>query len=684
MATESLDADAMLAFVSELTKKFADLKNEMVGVGNQAGAGMKKATEETDKFGKNVDHHSRSMKEMKEETGGLVSLIRGPAGLAGGFYAAAQAMQNFVGGELRLRNFATDVGLSSEAVNKLRVQLSAAGIDAKTADQQIGALTSRLDNIKTYHTTSPVYRALAINDRAFADALVASEKAGDRWRSFQLAAEKWAREGPRTRLLIEKELGTSASTFEAYNKNQKGLHELWVYPKDKLDEFEKNFTNLTVDIKNVWGAAMMSLVNASADMLKKNEEDAKAVRELWNSLKKDFEGKGEKGSEIFGKKGFLPSQEELGGAWEWLKKNMSMEAAASTPTGKETLLEGDKDELSIQKDSNKVLQDIRDLMSGEKQGTGGGITPGTGATPGTPGAQSGSSTSTGATATPSTSAAGPGVPNYGATPPMGQTAATGIGDVSGKTSVAELEKNKSAQEAIQRFQKAFPNVPDAKAQIYDLVKGESGMGRNMLQSNQYAGYFALGKDEAYGQMGLSKQQFAALPFDKQMDAYTKWAQKNDPTGQRVKNLGLFNAASALKWQGMPDDTVIYPAGSKEARANASTWGRASGAGGAVTVGGVKKYYGREDPKTQTEIAAAQAQMASEKDASRKSLDKSLVASRDLGGAKVKVDFSGSEKDKDTTKALDEGAFKKLHLSRPAQAAHSNSTAATFNERFVFE
>jgi hypothetical protein len=351
------------------------------------------------------------------------------------------------------------------------------------------------------------------------------------------------------------------------------------------------------------------------------------------------------------------------------------------------LLEGDKDELSVQKDSNKVLQDIRDLMSGEKQGTGGGggITPGTGGAPGAGGTGSAASPNATASSGGTTGAAGPGTgPNVGAIPPMGETAATGIGQVAGKTSVAELEKNKSAQEAIARFQQAFPNVPNAKGQIYDLVKGESGMGRNMLQRNQYAGYFALGRDEAYGQMGLSKQQFAALPFDKQMDAYTKWALKNDPSGQRVKNLGLFNAASALKWQGMPDDTVIYPAGSKEARANASTWGRASGAGGAVTVGGVKKYYGREDPKTQAEIAAAQAHMASEKDASRQSLDKSLVASRDLGGAKVKVDFSGSEKDKETTRALDEGAFKTLHMHRPAQAAHSNSTAATFSERFVFE
>jgi hypothetical protein len=176
--------------------------------------------------------------------------------------------------------------------------------------------------------------------------------------------------------------------------------------------------------------------------------------------------------------------------------------------------------------------------------------------------------------------------------------------ITGKTSVAELENNPEAQASIDRFQKAFPNVPNAKLQIYDLVKGESGMGRDMVQRNQYAGYFALGRDEAYGQMGMTKQQFAALPFDRQMDAYTGWLKRNDPSGTNTKDLGLFNAASARKWQNMPDETVVYPAGSIEARSNAPTWGRASGAGGAVTIGGIKRYYSREGEATQREIAEA--------------------------------------------------------------------------------
>jgi hypothetical protein len=188
----------------------------------------------------------------------------------------------------------------------------------------------------------------------------------------------------------------------------------------------------------------------------------------------------------------------------------------------------------------------------------------------------------------------------GSTDPIPAYTGPGTG-ITGRTSIAALENDPKTQAAIERFHQAFPNVANYKTQLYSLVQGESGMGRNMVQRNQYAGYFALGSDEAYRKMGLSKQQFAALPFDQQLDAYTRWAKQNDPSGTHIRNLGLFNAASALSWQGKPDDTVVYPAGSREARANASTWGANSNAGGAVTIGGIKRYYSRNDPATSRQL-----------------------------------------------------------------------------------
>jgi hypothetical protein len=78
------------------------------------------------------------------------------------------------------------LGLSAQAVGKLRTQLSAAGIDSKTADQQISALMAKLDDIKTLETASSTYRNLAANDKEFADALRNSEKYGTRLQSIAI------------------------------------------------------------------------------------------------------------------------------------------------------------------------------------------------------------------------------------------------------------------------------------------------------------------------------------------------------------------------------------------------------------------------------------------------------------------------------------------------------------------
>jgi hypothetical protein len=228
-------------------------------------------------------------------------------------------------------------------------------------------------------------------------------------------------------------------------------------------------------------------------------------------------------------------------------------------------------------------------------------------------------------------AAGPAGPGYGAS---GPTSAGGPG-ISGATSIAALERNPAAQAAIARFAAAFPNVTNPKTQIYSLVQGESALGHiDMVTKSQYAGYFQLGSDEAYGRMGLTKQQFSALPFDQQLDAYTANAKRVDPTGTHLTNLGLLNAAGSMSWQTKPLGTVVYQAGTKEAYANRNTWGKASGAGGSSTIAGIEAYYGRNDPETNRQIAAAgvskETQVASTDPTSGVSQTATATAPRPMG------------------------------------------------------
>ena len=85
----------------------------------------------------------------------------------------------------------------------MRTQLAAAGIDARTANQQLGSLTAKLDSIKTYQTASPVYKAVAANDPLLAKQLLDAEKIGNRMKFIDVIREKWSRPGePRTKLYL--------------------------------------------------------------------------------------------------------------------------------------------------------------------------------------------------------------------------------------------------------------------------------------------------------------------------------------------------------------------------------------------------------------------------------------------------------------------------------------------------
>jgi hypothetical protein len=392
MATADFDKDALLTFVNELTTRVDELKKELVSLGDQSGTGLKKVSTELDKIKQSVDVDTKSIIAIKDQSSGWVNVLRGSVGLGVAFYSAGKAMEGFAQGQLQLRNFATDVGLTVTAIGGLRTQMSAAGIDTQTANQQLSSLASKLDSIKVYQTASPVYKAIAANDPALAKQLLDAEKIGNRMKSIDAIRERWNQpNNPRSRLYLGQELGVNQSTMEALNRNRTGLVQPWEYSQDETDKYNKDWTNSMTTLQNYWGATLMTMVGQTNQFIENTKSEFGGLTNFFGKLKADFEGHGEEGKQIFGPKGILPNKEELGGlfgskgflpdtkemkdAWESLKKNMSMEAHASVPTGGETLLEGDtsfsqrfgawsKEKLDTQKDSNELLIEIRDLMKG--------------------------------------------------------------------------------------------------------------------------------------------------------------------------------------------------------------------------------------------------------------------------------------------------------------------------------
>ncbi len=192
--------------------------------------------------------------------------------------------------------------------------------------------------------------------------------------------------------------------------------------------------------------------------------------------------------------------------------------------------------------------------------------------------------------------------------------AQGGGSLRGQTSIADIQSEPASQVAISRFATAFPNVPDALQQIYDLVAGESSFNGNAV-TGQYRGFFQMSTAEA-------GRDPVGLSFAEQMDLYTNLMRRRDPDGV-ITNLGLYNAASALHWQTDPVDTVVYAAqgggqlatraAQRGAHGNGDTWGlyspngvrnpyQAGEPGRDITIAGIEGYYARNRPQTDAAIA----------------------------------------------------------------------------------
>jgi hypothetical protein len=630
----------MLSFLSELTKKFADLKKEMVSVGDQSGIGLHKASDETDRFGKTVELHTKHIEGMKNETAGLVGLLRGPVGIVGLLAGAGQAMASFSQSQLQLRNFATDVGISASAIQRMRVQLSAAGIDAKTADQQISALTSKLDSIKTLTTASPVYKDIAANDPILAKQLLDAERVGNRLKSIQLIQEKLNEPGaPRSKLYLQDKLGINASTAQALGKDTKGLVMPWVYDEKVLEKANKDWTNLTTTMSNVWGYTLMGMVGQTNEFVENTKREIRALREFFKQ-------------DITGPKGILPSTEEIKGLFssgnntfnerfgEWgdadegaLPKNARPRSFSAEGT--------QKDELELQKDSNKTLQDIRDLLGGDKEGIWGGGGSRGGGYPGSSGAGT------------------PGTPARGGTGADGHVPETSNDPAYGAAGV-----NRDA------FRKELEAKPWLKEKILGIASGE-----NKDPTANLAVIESMMNRAA--QRGTSLEQAAKLASEGRGGYYAGY----DPRSLRrpeIRKMIERNLEKALSGSNVSDyatDNASGPLAAREAASGTFTF--------------KKKYAGESFFSPGTAGGGSSSRQSYEAwrarvTTARTSLEKSLVASRDLGGAKIKVDFSGTAQGSTADpKILDEGPFKKLKITRSPQAPMAGGGVTDFN-RFSFE
>ena len=739
---QDFDADAMLAFFGQLGKEVDNLKTKINSLNETGGKGTNNLTNEFARFGQTVQRYtSGPIKAMDAATAGLAKTLMGAGGLALSFAGVAKALDSFAVGELRIKNFATNTGFTVDSVKNLRVQLSAAGVDAGEAASGIGSIGAKLQEVLALQETSSFYRSLQASSPVLAEQVRQLVNMGRQQEAMNKLQEAYNNGGERFKAWLPTVTGYSKAAFEAGIVGMKGLIEPWKFNTDQAKEYHKTMTNLDTIVSGTWTHMAFTMIEGvntmvGPDGLFKLNDKAKAFaegfknffntyvmptlsttsQEFWaissavDSIDKFLskwigKGGGKEGDKsvttgtIVGKiiersKEQIPGSMEggtgIGKIWDWLSKQLSTEAHAGEYESGSTLLE-QKDSEETEKDSNKSLRDMRDVLmkwdQSENTGTLGGRAGGGGfAGTDVPGGR--------------TSAA-----VGGAQGPMGRSGpslAPGTSSASGPETTADLGEGKEGSEylAARRapMKQQIENDPALKRQVAALMTMEH-------ESDPAAVYESLANRMDYvnterakrGQEPLSLKQ---MVFGTGKGSFygpvrrgllgARMAQMSPERFQAMYNAMAFvhggsNLLEGATDQGSANDPNAQHQGGRKVRFGEVYNDFGGGPGGHAAAARFREMIQkgfREGVKSGIWTAGTKA--IPHAALSRDAIDSSLrVGPNDrYGSATVDIDFSGMDKAKREKNRIDQ-AFLDVKIHRSPQAPMAGGGVTAFNT-YAFE
>jgi hypothetical protein len=399
MPDMDFDSDAMLAFFGQMGKEIDNFKVKIVSL-NEAGSAMKKMTDHTEQFGQTIQRHVRgSMRGMEDGLAGLVGSAGGVVKLALIIGGIGKALDHFAVGELHTRNFAINTGFATDSLKKMRVQLSAAGIDANEAAQGIGSIGAKLQDVLALQETSSFYKALQASEPAMAENVRQLMNAGKQQEALNYLQEKFNNGGERFKSWLPTVTGISRAAWEAQKQSMEGLIMPWQQLDGDAAKYHKTMVNLGTIFDGVWTSVTNTVLegivkltgsegleglnekahkfadnfktyfdNSVIPKLKETFEEAKAIIDWFNKQGtiRDFGQGGRLRPEEFIRRQNEDEQNKNFSPWDWLKKQLGVGGedgdGATLPKNAKPRSFSPDSVIDVQKDSNRSLQDMRDLI----------------------------------------------------------------------------------------------------------------------------------------------------------------------------------------------------------------------------------------------------------------------------------------------------------------------------------
>jgi hypothetical protein len=311
-----------------------------------------------------------------------------------------KALDHFAVSALHTRNFAINTGFSTDGLKKMRVQLSAAGIDANEAAQGIGSIGAKLQDVLALQETSSFYKALQASEPAMAENVRQLMNAGKQQEAMNYLQEKFNKGGERFKAWLPTVTGISRAAWEAQAQGMEGLIMPWKELDGDAAKYHKTMVNLGTIFDGVWNSVTNTVLegivkltgsegleglnekahkfadnfktwfdNSVIPTLKETFQEAKDIIEWFNKQAQTRDpGQGFRlRPEEFIRRQNEDEKDKNFSPWDWMKKQLGVgDASAKSGVDQNSII-------VVKKDSNKSLQDMRDIIQKWDDQVSGGV-----------------------------------------------------------------------------------------------------------------------------------------------------------------------------------------------------------------------------------------------------------------------------------------------------------------------
>lgn len=379
--------DNLSPALRNMARDIRALNRSIKSLGEDGQSGLDKVSRSAGGLGGVSKSALRDLTAMSSFMSGFTTRLIGSLGTVAALQATARAVNELATTRVQLAMFAQDSRFAANDIQIMRGAMARMGVDAKQADQYIGGLASKLQELGALKQGSSLFRDLQNMGQGgvnLANQLLGDVKVGDYKKAVDDIIDVFKTQRPEVQFWMSQTLGIPVSVLKNLDEYRNKVGEVFLGNEEAAKRYMNNveamrqfvnneFTRMSSHVLEKIGDISGGLDKASKshpisdwfnDQFDRTIQDAnnfyEDITRIGDNIKNTW-------SKVTGALAPDTAKDSLAGAFNAFK----------TPRKQSDFLFSDmaQEQLRTQEDSKKVLEDIRDAlnrMGGEGGGGGGG------------------------------------------------------------------------------------------------------------------------------------------------------------------------------------------------------------------------------------------------------------------------------------------------------------------------